>query len=177
MDRRQSRIEAIRRHLHGESVTSICSALGKSRRWFYYWIRRYSPTDGVWSEDRSRAPLHQRRKLPQSVERLVCEVRTRLLGRKYSQRGAVADLALAASHTLHDFPRVGDTSPTVHVFDGYDVIEATKVDTGFLGHSYVFESGSVLADVFELFKGTNPNKRLHLVPMIVEGKSYWSFQK
>ncbi len=90
MDRRQARIEAIRRHLHGESITSICRALGKSRRWFYYWVRRYSPTDGVWSEDRSRAPLHQRHKLPQSVERLVCEVRTRLLGRKYSQRGAVA---------------------------------------------------------------------------------------
>jgi esterase/lipase superfamily enzyme len=87
------------------------------------------------------------------------------------------DLALVASHTLHDFPRVGDTSPTVHVFDGYDVIEATKVDTGFLGHSYVFESGSILADVFELFKGMNADKRLRLVPMIVEGKNYWSFQK
>jgi len=90
MDRVQSRIEAVRRRLHGESVTSICRVLGKSRRWFYYWFGRYSPGSDAWSRDHSRAPHHQARKLPRDIEKLVCEVRKRLLGQKYAQRGAVA---------------------------------------------------------------------------------------
>jgi putative transposase len=90
MDQSQTRIVAIRRHLRGESVNSICNALGRSRRWFYYWLARYSPSDGSWSKDRSRAPRHQARKVPPKIERLVCEVRKRLLRQKYAQRGASA---------------------------------------------------------------------------------------
>jgi hypothetical protein len=33
MDQPQTRIEAIRLHLRGESVSSICRSFGKSRRW------------------------------------------------------------------------------------------------------------------------------------------------
>jgi len=90
MDQSHMRIAAIRRHLHGESAVSICRALGKSRRWFYYWLARYSPSDGSWPRNRSRAPRHQARKVPPNVERLVCEVRKRLLGQRYAQRGASA---------------------------------------------------------------------------------------
>jgi len=87
------------------------------------------------------------------------------------------DLALEASHRFHGFARLGDTNPTVHVFDGYDCIEATGIDTGFLGHSYVMESGSILGDIFELFKGKDPASRFRLAAMRVDGKSYWSFRK
>lgn len=90
MDQRQVRMDAVHRHLRGDSVSAICRAIGKSRRWFYYWLHRYAPSDKAWARDRSRAPHHQPRKVPKSIERLICEARKRLLERKYSQRGAVA---------------------------------------------------------------------------------------
>ncbi len=90
MDQRKLRISAVRRHLRGESVTVVCRSLGKSRRWFYYWFHRYSPSDNRWSHDRSRAPQHQPRKLSKNTEQLVSQVRKRLLEHKYAQRGAVA---------------------------------------------------------------------------------------
>lgn len=90
MDQRTTRIVAIRRHLGGEAVTAICQALGKSRRWFYYWLKRYSPTGAQWADTRSRAPHRRPRKTPLAVEDLVCEVRRRLVARKYAQRGAIA---------------------------------------------------------------------------------------
>jgi len=90
MDQVPRRIEAISRRLHGESVVSICRSLAVSRRWFYYWLSRYTPGEPTWAQDRSRAPHHQRRKLAAGLEQLVCQVRRRLLKRKYAQRGAVA---------------------------------------------------------------------------------------
>ncbi len=90
MDQRTTRIVAIRKHLQGQSVTAICHELQKSRRWFYYWFRRYSSSDKHWYRDRSRAPRHQRRQLSKSTEQLVCRIRKHLMDHKYAQRGAVA---------------------------------------------------------------------------------------
>jgi putative transposase len=90
MEQCKTRVSAVRRHLRGESVTAISRALGKSRRWLYYWLQRYSPTTKGWFLDRSRAPHQQPRKLSKNTEHLVCEVRKRLLEHKYAQRGAVA---------------------------------------------------------------------------------------
>jgi len=114
MDQPQMRIDAIRRRLRGESVTSICHALGTSRRWFYYWFHRYSPADASWSRDRSRAPHHQAQKLPPDVERLVCEVRNRLLGQKYAQRGAVAVQWELRRLGVHPLPGIWTINRIIH---------------------------------------------------------------
>lgn len=90
MDQVQRRIQAISRRLRGESVASICRSLAASRRWFYYWLSRYAPGEPTWAHDQSRAPHRQARKLAGGLEELVCEVRRRLLKRKYAQRGAMA---------------------------------------------------------------------------------------
>jgi putative transposase len=114
MDRSQMRVDAIRRRLRGESVVSICRALGRSRRWFYYWFRRYSPSDASWCRDRSRAPRHQARKLPKDVERLICEVRTRLLRQKYAQRGAVAVQWELRRLGVHPLPGIWTINRIIH---------------------------------------------------------------
>lgn len=41
----KKRKEAIRRYLAGESISSICRDLGRSRRWFYEWHKRYQTRD------------------------------------------------------------------------------------------------------------------------------------
>lgn len=90
MDQHTTRIVAVRRRLGGEAVTTICQSLGKSRRWLYYWLRRYSPADAHWADTRSRAPHRRPWKTALAVEDLVCEIRRRLVARKYAQRGAIA---------------------------------------------------------------------------------------
>lgn len=90
MDQRTLRITAVRRQLQGESVSAICRSVGRSRRWLYYWLRRYSPADVHWADTHSRAPHRYPRKTSLAIEELVCEIRRRLVAQKYAQRGAIA---------------------------------------------------------------------------------------
>ena len=62
------------------------------------------------------------------------------------------DRALQASRLFHSFPRVGDANP-VHVFAGFDVMDASKLETDFLNHSYFAENGSILDDIEALIRG------------------------
>ncbi|MBI4400515.1 MAG: DDE-type integrase/transposase/recombinase [Nitrospirae bacterium] len=90
MAEHEQRIEAISRFLRGEPATTICRALGRSRRWFYKWLRRFDPGNPRWAQSRSRAPKHRARRTPEAVVQLVCTIRKRLLTTRYAQRGAVA---------------------------------------------------------------------------------------
>lgn len=90
MDARRIRIAAVRRCLQGERISHVSRSLDKSRRWLYYWLQRYSPTNRQWSATRSRAPHRQPSKTPLPVEKLVCKIRRQLEEHKYAQRGAVA---------------------------------------------------------------------------------------
>jgi putative transposase len=90
MDDTQVRHEAIRRYLAGESPVEICRALGRSKPWLFNWLKRYDPLNSAWAQSHSRAPQRIATKTPQGVERLVCEIRQRLVQTRYAQRGAFA---------------------------------------------------------------------------------------
>ena len=87
------------------------------------------------------------------------------------------DLALQVSHRFHSYPRLGDTRPTAHAYEGYDCIDATAVDTGFLGHSYFAESKSMLGDIFDLLQGKDPGNRFRLVRAQPGARGCWTFKK
>ncbi|GIW54448.1 MAG: integrase [Nitrospiraceae bacterium] len=90
MEEQQQRVNAITSFLQGAAISTICRTLGRSRRWFYKWLKRYDPTNPEWACDRARAPKQISHKTPPAVIRMVCEVRNRLLKTKYAQRGALA---------------------------------------------------------------------------------------
>lgn len=90
MTEEQRRIDAITRFLQGEPASVICKALGRSRRWFYKWLKRYDPGNSGWAYSLSRAPKNISHKIPQPIADAVCEVRKRLLKTKYAQKGAFA---------------------------------------------------------------------------------------
>lgn len=90
MEERERRIDAIRRFLQGERISAICRVLGRSRRWLYYWLRRYVADDPNWAQAKSSAPHRRPTKTSEQVEYLVCAVRRRLVATKYAQRGAFA---------------------------------------------------------------------------------------
>lgn len=86
----QERRDAISRYLRGERASAICRTVGRTRYWFYKWLKRYDLANPAWAQSRSRAPKQATQKTAAAVERLVCEIRQRLLTTKYAQRGALA---------------------------------------------------------------------------------------
>jgi esterase/lipase superfamily enzyme len=88
-----------------------------------------------------------------------------------------ADLALIASQQFHKYSRAGESGKNIVILRGIDTIDATRVDTGFLGHSYFADNRSILADVFSLFRYDLPaQSRFGLEPEKWNQMSYWSFK-
>jgi len=58
---------------------------------------------------------------------------------------------------------------------GVDTVDASAVDTNFIGHFYYAENRSVLSDIFYLFEaGKDPKDRFGMSP--VQGPPpYWRF--
>lgn len=88
------------------------------------------------------------------------------------------DLALIASKKVHGYPRTGDTGEDLVICDGIETIDATGVDTSFLGHSYFAETRSVLSDIFYIIRnGSRADSRFGLERRESEVGQYWGFKK
>ena len=87
------------------------------------------------------------------------------------------DLALEMSHRFHQFSRLGDTDPKMHVFNNYECIEATSVSTGLINHSYVGDNVSILSDIFDIIRNGAPaSQRFRLSQRTMDGLTYWAFK-
>ncbi len=75
---KQQRASAVQRYLAGEDPSSICASLGKTTRWLYKWLARYTPDDPTCFEDRSRRPLSSPLRTPAEIEKIVEMVRLSL---------------------------------------------------------------------------------------------------
>ena len=78
------RLEAIERYQAGESATTICQSIGKSRGWLYKWLQRKDEL----KEDPS--PIRAHNRTPIEIEQAVIEVRKKLQSNKYAQIGVNA---------------------------------------------------------------------------------------
>ena len=88
-----------------------------------------------------------------------------------------ADLALVASQRFHKYSRAGESGKNLVVLRGVDTIDATKVDTGLLGHSYYADNRSILADLFNLIRyDLPPPQRFGLQEQTWNQLFYWSFR-
>jgi transposase InsO family protein/transposase-like protein len=85
----QERKKAIKLNLSGEKVSSVCRKLGRSRKWFYKWKKRYESGDPEWFKDQSRAPKNTS-KIDDTLESLVIKIRKKLMKKKYAHIGAQA---------------------------------------------------------------------------------------
>ena len=84
------------------------------------------------------------------------------------------DKALKASRTIHGYPRAGEP---LLIIPGIDVIDASAIDTDFLGHSYFSDNWPLLSDIHAiLHKDEPPSSRFGLAENEhAEGK-YFSFR-
>jgi esterase/lipase superfamily enzyme len=84
------------------------------------------------------------------------------------------DKALAVSKRFHGYPRLGETPL---VIQGIDTIDASEVDTSFIGHSYYGENRSVLSDIFWLLKSNkSPTDRFGIKVIMQGASSYYAFR-
>ena len=87
------------------------------------------------------------------------------------------DEALIASKKFHKNPRAGDTGTVITIVPGVDTIDATAVDTGFLGHSYYGDNRSILTDIYyAIHKDDPPDKRFGMRAAKHHDLTYWLFR-
>jgi esterase/lipase superfamily enzyme len=91
------------------------------------------------------------------------------------------DKALAASRGVHGgYRRLGESGKDLVVLQGLDTVDASTVDTEFLGHSYFGDSDTVMSDLkYVIRKSLPPEQRerfaLERVKDAVIGQ-YWRFK-
>lgn len=83
------REEAAKRYENGESAKKVYESLGKSKRWFFKWIKRYRSGEKNWADDRSRRPHHIPKRIDGKMESAVIETREKLEKELYAQIGAL----------------------------------------------------------------------------------------
>jgi esterase/lipase superfamily enzyme len=85
------------------------------------------------------------------------------------------DKALKASIAANGFPRAGDTTKDIVIVNKLDTIDASNLDTDFLGHSYISNDRIVITDLFYvLMNHLAPNQR-KLDSKLWNGQQYWQF--
>jgi putative transposase len=84
------RIKAIARYIKGEKPSSIYLDLGRSKSWFFKWLKRFREGNELWYKDLSRAPKTVYRSTELYIEHLVTKIRKSFESTKYAQIGASA---------------------------------------------------------------------------------------
>ncbi|NTV92172.1 MAG: alpha/beta hydrolase [Chlorobiaceae bacterium] len=88
------------------------------------------------------------------------------------------DKALKLSTDIHGYMRAGDISKSSLIVPGVEIIDATNVDTGFLGHSYYKRSRQVLSDLsFLINMGVHAGQRRELESVDTSSGRFWKFRK
>ncbi len=88
------------------------------------------------------------------------------------------DKALSLSRQFNGYPRAGDSGSGLVVVSGVDTIEASDVDTDFVGHAYFGASTSIITDMYEIVRGnTLPSSRPHLKAITDQLGAYWKIQR
>ena len=84
------------------------------------------------------------------------------------------DLALLASKKLHGNPRAGEP---LLILPGLDTIDASAIDTDFLGHSYFSDTWPLLSDIHSiLFEDQPPERRFGLAAREDPVGKYYAFR-
>lgn len=98
--------------------------------------------------------------------------------RRITLYASSADRALAASKMLRTgYSRAGESGDDIVVVNGIDTIDASEVNTDFLGHGYFAETMPLINDIFHLLRNDLPPDKRNLRPREKDLVRYWSFPK
>ncbi len=87
------------------------------------------------------------------------------------------DKALRISKAVHGYARAGEAGAGILFVAGVDTIDASLVDTDFLGHSGFATANPLMQDIYYLVQhGHGPNQRFGLDQHSCSFGTYWSFK-
>ncbi len=99
-------------------------------------------------------------------------------GRPITLYASSEDKALKASKKVHGYSRAGDSGQYIVIVNGVETIDATNVNTSFLGHSYFAEDRSVLSDIYHLVRTRQrADSRFGLRPINSGLGRYWKIER
>jgi len=103
----ERRQEAIRRVTQGESISSVCADLGRTRAWYYKWRERYRKDGLAGLEDRrSGYASHQTAK---GLRELIIEIRDRLV---HQAEAGTHHLGIGANQIAQELRALNLTPPS-----------------------------------------------------------------
>lgn len=82
------RQEAIKRYNQGEKPVSIYKSLGRSKKWFFKWLKRCQEGAAKWYLDEKRSRKRQEYAVSKTLEDIIVKTRKELESKPYSQIGA-----------------------------------------------------------------------------------------
>ncbi len=88
MNIKEFREKAIKRYKNSESPKEIYQSLGKSKTWFFKWLKRYKLDGKDWAKSHSCRPHQSPKRINKTMEQMVIETRKRLEKKPYAQIGA-----------------------------------------------------------------------------------------
>ena len=71
------RVEMIREHDAGESITALAEIYQVSRKTIYKWLKRYETAGAAGLTDRSRAPHERPQQVNEEIVKAIIEARHR----------------------------------------------------------------------------------------------------
>ena len=90
MTEEELRCKAIDRFRSGEPPKIIYEDLGKSKQWFFKWLKRYQLGDPDWYYSRSREPRRKPTQISEVERKRVISIRQRLQRQSFAQIGVSA---------------------------------------------------------------------------------------
>ena len=90
MEEETLRKMAIAQYLQGKFPVSIYQELGRSKYWFFKWLKRYQSGNPDWYRNHSKAPHSRPHQTPIETQTLVKNTRLQLEANPYAQVGVSA---------------------------------------------------------------------------------------
>jgi len=81
---------AVQQYLQGRFPVSIYQEIGRSKKWFFKWLRRYQSGNPEWYRDYSKAPHSHPNQTPTEIQNIVKNTRIQLEANPYAQVGVSA---------------------------------------------------------------------------------------
>jgi len=115
----EERRKAIQRYLGGEGAGAIWRSLGRSKNWFYHWLRRYQTKATDWYAERSRRRQSYPDRTPKEIEEAVKMVRLDLYNNdlfcgSQAIRGEMEDLGVKLLPSLRTIDRILSRNVLTH---------------------------------------------------------------
>ena len=98
------------------------------------------------------------------------------IARRTTLYASSPDKALQASESLRQSRRLGQAGETIVVLEGMDTIDASRVDTDWIGHGYIATTKQVIDDVFMLLTHDLPPADRNLEPLEKGDLTYWALR-